>query len=114
MTLHMPRHQPQLVVFPTLVETSRAVTVPSTPPADGHAPSRPTQGGGAQPHLPLGPSGIASAASAAGSPGIMASLLLCAILVTLLMRRAEELRRHRVRVLPARSILAISPHPRPG
>jgi hypothetical protein len=112
--MHIPRQRSPLAHSPILTGPSRAVAVRSTQPAEGHVPSRSTQDGGSQLHLPFGPSGTASAASTAGSPGIAAALLWCAILVSLLVCCAQELRRHRVRVVPARSILAISPHPRPG
>jgi hypothetical protein len=113
-TPHIARHQSPLVHSPILAGLSRAVAVGSTRPAEDRVSSRSAQGGGSKPHLPFGPSGTASAASTVASPGIAASLLLCVILVSLLVCRAQELRRHRVRVLPARSILAICPDPRPG
>jgi hypothetical protein len=110
----IPSHQSPLAPSTILAGPARAVDVQTTPRADGHVRSPTTQAGGAQPHLPLAPSGSANAASAAGAPGSMSSLLWCAILVGLLVYCAQELRRHRLRVLPARSVLAISLHPRPG
>jgi hypothetical protein len=97
-----------------LAQPSRALALQSTRGADGHVPGPTSQHGGAQPHLPLGPSGTASATSAAGAPGITSSLLWCVILVSLLLYCTQELRRHRIRVLPDRSALGVSLHPRPG
>jgi hypothetical protein len=110
----IPSHQSPLALSTILAGPSRAVDVQTTRRADGQVRSPRTEAGGAQPRLPLGPSGSANAASAAGAPGSISSLLWCAILVGLLAYCAQELRRHRVRVLPARSVLAISLHPRPG
>jgi hypothetical protein len=110
----IPSHQSPPAPSTILAGPSRAVDLQTTRRADGHASIARAQDGAAQPRLPLGPSGSANVASAAGAPGSMSSLLWCAILVGLLVYCAQELRRHRVRVLPARSVLAISLHPRPG
>jgi hypothetical protein len=96
-----------------LAQPSRAIALQGTRGADGHVPDPRSHRSGAQPQ-PLVPSGTASAASAAGAPGITSSLLWCLILGSLLLYCAQELRRHRIRVLPDRSVLAVSLHPRPG
>jgi hypothetical protein len=97
-----------------LAQPSRAVAGQTTRRAIGHVPGPSSQDGRAQPDMPLGPSETTSAASAAGAPGGISSLLWCAILASLLVYCAQELRRHRIRVLPDRSVLAVSLHPRPG
>jgi hypothetical protein len=112
--LHAPRHQSPSMPSTLLAQPSRAVALHSTRGPAGHVLGPISQHSGAQPHLPLVPSGTASAASAAGAPGITSSLLWCVILVSLLLYCAQELRRHRIRVLPHRSVPAIALHPRPG
>jgi hypothetical protein len=112
--LYVPGHQSPSMPSTILAQPSRALALQSTRGVVGHVPGPRSQHGGTQPHLPLGPSGTASAASAAGAPGITSSLLWCVILVSLLLYCAQELRRHRIRVLPDRSVLAVSLHPRPG
>jgi hypothetical protein len=112
--LDVPRHQSPSMPSTVLGQPQRAVAVQSMRGGAGHVLGPSSQHSSAQPHLPLAPSGTASAASAASVPGITSSLLWCVILVSLLLYCAQELRRHRIRVLPDRSVLAISLHPRPG
>jgi hypothetical protein len=114
MALQVPRHQGPSTPSTILARPSRAVALQSTHGAAAQVPGPRSQHSGAQAPLPLAPSGTASAASAAGAPGITSSLLWCVILVSLLLYCAQELRRHRIRVLPDRSVLAVSLHPRPG
>jgi hypothetical protein len=109
-TLVIPRPRSLLAPSTDLARPSRAVAPQTTRRGDGHV----SQDRRAQPDVPLGPSGATNGASAAGTPGATSSLLWCAILIGLLVYCAQELRRHRIRVLPARSLLAISLHPRPG
>jgi len=79
------------------------------PPATGRS------GDERSPGSPVGPPGrgvVAGSASAAG--GGAAPVLFCAIIVTLLAFAAQELRRHRIRLVLAGPVGFVSPQQRPG
>jgi hypothetical protein len=112
-TLQIARESP-LPASTIPAEPSPAVAMQPKRQAVGHAQSPRSQDGRAPPQAPLEPSGTASAANVAGALGSISSPIWCAILVGFLVYCAQQLRRLRVRLLPARSVVRASLHPRPG
>jgi hypothetical protein len=110
----------QVAPNPVSPDVMRSVAKAATHAAGSAHPSEPAPTGrGVDDRSPLSPSGpppgrgvVAGSSSASG--GGAASALWCAILVGFLAYAAQELRRHRIRLVLAGPVGFVSPQQRPG